>query len=89
MRKVMPAGWKLPAVSLGLAVCVGALAQSVVTLDPGSQVALQNLLNQSFEVKAVSTNAAGVQTLYLQRQALLYACPLNVAGLACSRVLSR
>jgi hypothetical protein len=89
MMKPMPTGLWLPAASLGLAVCVGALAQSTLTHDPGSQVALQTLLNQGFEVKAASTNGAGLQTLYLQKAAVLYACPLNVSGLACSRIVSR
>jgi hypothetical protein len=89
MMKLMPAGLWLPAVSLGLVVCIGALAQSTSTHDPGSQVALQTLLNQGFEVKAASTDGSGLQMLYLQKAALLYACPLNVAGFACSRIVSR
>ena len=89
MMKLMPPGLWLPAVSLGLVLGVGALAQSTSTHDPGSQVALQNLLNQGFEVKAAGVAGSGLQTLYLQKAALLYACPLNVAGLACSRIVSR
>ena len=53
-----------------------------------SPVALQTLLNQGFEVKAASTSAQGVQMLYLQKAAMLYACPINVSGLACSRIAS-
>ena len=89
MMKLMPPGLWLPAVSLGLVLGVGALAQGTTTHDPGSQVALQNLLNQGFEVKAAGVAGSGLQTLYLQKAALLYACPLNVAGLACSRIVSR
>jgi len=88
MMKLMPAGRRLTAVLLGLVLGVGALAQSSI-LDPGSQVALQNLLNQGFEVKAASTTGSGVQILYLQKAALLYACPLGVAGQGCSRIVSR
>ena len=87
--KLMPAGLWLTAVLLGLVWGAGALAQSTSTHDPGSQTALQNLLNQGFEVKAAGTGGSGVQILYLQKAALLYACPLNVAGLACSRIVSR
>jgi len=87
MKKLMPAGRWL-AVALGLVWGGAALAQSSI-LDPGSQVALQNLLNQGFEVKAASTTGAGVQILYLQKAALLYACPLGVAGQGCSRIVSR
>jgi hypothetical protein len=89
MMKLMPAGLWLPVVLLGLALGVGALAQGGTTHDPGSQTALQNLLNQGFEVKAAGTGGSGLQILYLQKAALLYACPLNVAGLACSRIVSR
>ncbi|HTP74101.1 MAG TPA: hypothetical protein VML58_17965 [Burkholderiaceae bacterium] len=77
------------AVAAGLALCAGALAQATLTRDPGGQVALQALLNQGFEVKAASLGGSGVQTLYLQKSSLLYACPLDVDGLACSRILSR
>lgn len=77
------------AVAAALVVCVGALAQSAYVRDPGDQVALQLLLNQGFEVKAASTAASGLQTLYLQKAAILYACPLNVSGLACGRIVSR
>ncbi len=87
--KRLPASLWLPAVSLGLVLCVGALAQSMTNHDPGSLVGLQNLLNQGFEVKAAGTGGAGQPTLYLQKAALLYACPLNVAGLACARIVSR
>ena len=89
MMKLMPAGLWLPAVLLGLVLGVGALAQSASIKDPGSQVALQNLLNQGFEVKAAGAGGSGLQMLYLQKAALLYVCPLNVAGLACSRIVSR
>jgi hypothetical protein len=89
MMKLMPAGLWLPAVSLGLVLGVGALAQSTSTHDPGSQVALQNLLNQGFEVRAAGTGGSGVQLLYLQKTGLLYVCPLDIAGLACSRIVSR
>jgi len=87
--KHLPANLWLPAVSLGLVLCVGALAQSTTTYDPGSQTALQNLLNQGFEVKAAGVGGGGQPTLYLQKAALLYACPLNAAGLACARIVSR
>jgi hypothetical protein len=59
MMKLMPVGLWLPAVSLGLVLGVGALAQSTSTHDPGSQVALQNLLNQGFEVKAGGRRRVG------------------------------
>jgi hypothetical protein len=72
----------------GLAVCAGVWAQSTYAPDPTAPVALQTLLNQGFEVKAASTSAQGVQMLYLQKAAILYACPINVAGLACSRIVS-
>lgn len=88
MMKFMRAGGWLP-VSLALVLCVAALAQSTSTHDAGNPVALQTLLNQSFEVKAAGTGGSGVQTLYLQKASVLYACPLNVAGLGCSRVVSR
>jgi hypothetical protein len=84
-----PRAWWWPAASIGLALGVGALAHATSTLDPDSRTALQNLLNQGFEVKAASTSANGVQTLYLQKAALLYACPLHIEGMACSRVVSR
>jgi CBS-domain-containing membrane protein len=89
MMKIARAGLWLSAVSLALALCVGTLAQSATTHDPGSQVALQALLNQGFEVKAASTGEQGVQTLYLQKAAMLFACPLQVVGLACSRIVSK
>jgi hypothetical protein len=89
MMKFMSTGLWLLAIALGLVLGVGALAQSTSTHDPGSQTALQNLLNQGFEVKAASVAGQGVQTLYLQKAALLYVCPLDVAGFACSRVVSR
>ena len=85
----LPASLWLPAVSLGLVLCVGALAQSTTTYVPGSQTALQNLLNMGFVVKAAGTGGGGQPTLYLQKAALLYVCPLNVAGLACARIVSR
>ena len=77
------------AVAAGLALGAGALAQATLARDPGAEVPLQALLNQGFEVKAASTSANGVQTLYLQKAALLYACPLHIEGMACSRVVSR
>ncbi|HVO05803.1 MAG TPA: hypothetical protein VMT83_03380 [Burkholderiaceae bacterium] len=40
-------------------------------------------------MKAASTSANGVQTLYLQKAALLHACPQHIEGMACSRVVSR
>ena len=87
--KRLPVSLWLPAVSLGLVLGVGALAQATTTYDPGSQTTLQNLLNQGFEVKAAGIGGGGQPTLYLQKAALLYACPLNVAGLACARIVSR
>ena len=87
MMKLMPAGWRLPAVSLGLAVCVGALAQSVVTLDPGSQVVaepaepeLRGQGGQHQRRRRADATCKGKRCC---------ACPLNVAGLACSRVMPR
>ena len=77
------------AVAAGLALGAGALAQATLARDPGAEVPLQALLNQGFEVKAASLGGSGVQTLYLQKASLLYACPLDVDGLACSRILSR
>jgi hypothetical protein len=67
---------------------VGALAQSMGR-DAGTQLALQTLLNQGFEVKAATTAASGFQVLYLQKAGLLYACPLDTTGLVCSRIVSR
>ena len=81
--------WWWPAVAAGLVLCAAALAQVTSTHDPDSRTALQNLLNQGFEVKAAATGASGLQTLYLQKASILYACPLHVAGLACSRIVSR
>jgi hypothetical protein len=88
MMKFMSAGGWLP-VSLALVLCVAALAQSTSTHDVGNPVALQTLLNQSFEVNAAGTGDSGVQIPYLQKAAVLYACPLNVAGLGCSHIVSR
>ena len=89
MTELRRAGPWLPAVVVAMLAGVAALAQSTSTHDPASQTALQNLLNQGFEVKAASRSAAGVETLYLQKAALLYACPLHVERVACSRVVSR
>jgi hypothetical protein len=75
--------------TLALLGCVGALAQSMSTRDPGAQLALQTLLNQGFEVKAATTAASGFQVLYLQKAGLLYACPLDTTGIVCSRIVSR
>jgi hypothetical protein len=85
IQKMRPGWWP----AFALALCVGALAQPTSTFDPDSRTTLQNLLNQGFEVKAASRSAAGVETLYLQKAALLYACPLHVERVACSRVVSR
>lgn len=88
MKFAIEVSW-WPAVAAGLVLGVAALAQATTTQDPDSQTALQNLLNQGFEVKAAATSASGLQTLYLQKASILYACPLHVAGLACSRIVSR
>jgi len=89
MMKWLSTGFWLLAASGALVWGVGALAQSTTTHDRSTQAALQNLLNQGFEVKAASAGPSGLQTLYLQKAALLYACPLNVEGFACSRIVSR
>jgi len=89
MMKIVPKGSWWPVPFAGLAVCVGAWAQSTYAPDRTAPVALQTLLNQGFEVKAASTSAQGVQMLYLQKAAILYACPINVTGLACSRIVSQ
>ena len=88
MMEILPKGPWLLVVFAGLALCVGVLAQSTYAPDRTAPVALQNLLNQGFEVKAASTSAQGLQMLYLQKAAILYACPINVSGVACSRIVS-
>ena len=87
--KSLPVGswWVLAA--LGSAACVGALAQSTYLTERSNVAALQTLLNQGFEVKAASTAASGMQTLYLQKASILFACPLAGEGFACSRIISR
>jgi hypothetical protein len=87
--KLMPAGPRWAALALGLLLYAAAPAQSPSVHDPGAPVALQALLNQGFEVKAAATGASGLQMLYLQKASLLYACALQVAGVACGRIGSR
>lgn len=88
MKSLPNGSWWLAA-ALGSAVCVGALAQSTYLTERSNHASLQMLLNQGFEVKAASTAATGLQTLYLQKASILFACPLGVDGLVCSRIVSR
>jgi len=87
--KSLPVGFWWVLAALGLATCVGALAQSTYLTERSNYAALQTLLNQGFEVKAASTAASGMQTLYLQKASILFACPLAAEGFACSRIVSR
>ena len=84
--KALPRGSWWVAAALALAACV-ALAQSTYLTERSNRAALQTLLNQGFEVKAASTTASGLQTLYLQKASILFACPLATDGFVCSRIV--